>query len=150
LTLALRLADLVGIDYYPRNALVNVGGRTLYLDGSQSAWLQTRQKQLFTWAAGHRQKLLVTEGQAEPWETVTTPPNPASQAMYSCLPEQVILNYNAWLGRVSPAAPLYAYLFWGAEYWLLRKQGQDPSYLQAFQRILESAGEHNFEERISG
>ena len=150
LALALRLADLVGIDYYPRNALVNVGSRTLYLDGSRSAWLQARQQQLFKWAAGHRQKLLVSEGQAEPWETVTTPPNPASQAMYSCLPEQVILNYNAWLGQVSPAAPLYAYLFWGAEYWLLRKQGQDPSYLGAFQRILESAGEHNFEERISG
>jgi hypothetical protein len=139
LALALRLADLVGIDYYPRNALVNIGSRTLYLDGSQNAWLQAKRQQLFTWAAGHRQKLLVSEGQAEPWETVTTPPSPASQAMYSCLPEQVILNYNAWLGQVSPAAPLYAYLFWGAEYWLLRKQGQDPSYLGAFQRILDHA-----------
>jgi hypothetical protein len=36
-------------------------------------------------------------------------------------------------------ASLYAYLFWGAEYWMLRKQCADPSYLQAFARILENA-----------
>lgn len=37
------------------------------------------------------------------------------------------------------AAPLYAYLFWGAEYWVLRQQHADSSYLQAFARILEHA-----------
>jgi hypothetical protein len=34
-------------------------------------------------------------------------------------------------------ADLYAYLFWGAEYWLLRQQSGDARYLQAFARILE-------------
>jgi hypothetical protein len=34
---------------------------------------------------------------------------------------------------------LYAYLFWGAEYWVLRKQHGDPSYLHAFARILEGS-----------
>ncbi len=139
LALAQRLADMVGIDYYARHALVTIGKRTLYLDGSQSAWLQKRRDQLFTWASVHRQKLLVSEGQAEPWETITTPPNPADQGMYSCLPEQVILNYNAWLDQAKQAVPLYAYLFWGAEYWLLRKQSRDSSYLGAFLRILENA-----------
>jgi hypothetical protein len=139
LALAQRLADMVGIDYYSRNALVPVGGRTLYLDGSQGAWQKQRRKQLLAWAWAQGKRLLISEGQAEPWETVTTPPNPEDQGMFSCLPEQLIHNYNAWLGESVQEAGLYAYLFWGAEYWLLRKRGGDSSYLQAFERILENA-----------
>jgi hypothetical protein len=37
-----------------------------------------------------------------------------------------------------PASPLYAYLFWGAEYWILRERSGDPSYLRAFARLLET------------
>jgi hypothetical protein len=43
---------------------------------------------------------MVSEGQAEPWETVTTPPNPANQAMFSCPPERVIGNYNDCTARI--------------------------------------------------
>ncbi|MHB8598903.1 MAG: hypothetical protein ACYDER_19055 [Ktedonobacteraceae bacterium] len=82
---------------------------------------------------------LVAEGQAEPWETVTAPPNPSGQGMYSCLPERIITNYNTCMRWSQQEAPLYAYLFWGAEYWILRKQSGDSSYLQAFARILEHA-----------
>ncbi len=82
---------------------------------------------------------MISEGQAEPWETVTTPPNPDKQGMYSCLPEQVINNYNTCMCWSQQEAPLYAYLFWGAEYWILRKQHADSSYLQAFARILENS-----------
>ena len=82
---------------------------------------------------------MISEGQAEPWETVTTPPNPDKQGMYSCLPEQVINNYNTCMCWSQHKAPLYAYLFWGAEYWMLRKQSSDSSYLQAFARILENS-----------
>ena len=83
---------------------------------------------------------MITEGQAEPWEAVTTPPSPAGRAMYSCLPEHVIENYNQCMrmGR-GPAPGLWAYLFWGAEYWLLRERRGDPSYLGAFARVLERA-----------
>ncbi|HUY09788.1 MAG TPA: hypothetical protein VMW80_10150 [Candidatus Dormibacteraeota bacterium] len=35
--------------------------------------------------------------------------------------------------------PLEAYLFWGAEYWLLRSSAGDDSYLRAFERILEES-----------
>lgn len=139
LALAQRVADIVGIDYYPRHALISVGAKTLYLDGSGSPWQQGRRKQLFALTRAHGQKLMVSEGQAEPWETVTTPPNPDRQGMYSCLPEQVIANYNTCMRWSRPEASLYAYLFWGAEYWILRKQCADPSYLQAFARILEHA-----------
>jgi len=139
LVIAQRLADWVGIDYYPRHALMKLGGKTLYLDGSQGRWQQQRRKQLIAWSRAHGQNLLIAEGQAEPWETVTTPSNPDDQGMYSCLPEHLITNYNACIGWYGQPASLYAYLFWGAEYWILRKQSGDSSYLQAFVRILENA-----------
>lgn len=139
LAVAQRMADIVGIDYYPRHALLTVGAKTVYLDGSQSPWQQRRRKRVFAWTRTHGQKLMVAEGQAEPWEMVTTPPNPDKQRMYSCLPEQIITNYNTCMRWSRPEAPLYAYLFWGAEYWLLRKQYADASYMQAFARILEHA-----------
>ena len=126
LAVAARLADVVGIDWYPRHALVGLGGVTLYVYG-----------------AGHRRppstgtaRLMVTEGQAEPWEAVTTPPNPADGAMASCLPEHVIENYD---GCMRWGLPLEAYLFWGAEYWLARERSGDPRYLAAFARVLAAA-----------
>lgn len=137
LAVAQRMADIVGIDYYPRHALTTVGSKTLYLDGSKRPWQQRRRKQLFAWTRTHGQKLMVAEGQAEPWETVTTPPNPSGQGMYSCLPECIITNYNTCMRWSQQEAPLYAYLFWGAEYWMLRERCGDSSYLQAFARILE-------------
>jgi hypothetical protein len=139
LAVAQRMADIVGIDYYPRHALMSVGSKTLYLDGSKSPWQQPRRKQLFAWTRAHGQKLMIAEGQAEPWETVTTPPNPYGQGMYSCLPEQVITNYNTCMRWSQQEASLFAYLFWGAEYWMLRQQCADSSYLQAFARVLENA-----------
>jgi hypothetical protein len=140
LSVAQRLADVVGIDYYPRHALVSAGGMTLYLDGSRSPWQQRRRKQLFAWARTHGRRLMISEGQAEPWETVTTPPNPHDMAMYSCMPEQVIENYNQCMRWARQADfPFDAYLFWGAEYWALRAQSGDSSYMDAFARILQSA-----------
>jgi hypothetical protein len=138
LAVAQRLADIVGVDYYPRHALFSLGERTVYLNGSLRR--QRKWTQLLAWAAAHGRRIMISEGQAEPWETVTTPPSPRGQMMYSCPPEQVIANYNDCLGRTGPgAASLYAYLFWGAEYWLRREQDGDASYLQVFARILEQA-----------
>ena len=123
LAVAARLADVVGVDHYPRNALVRAGGATLYLEGAGRP-------------SGAPRRLMVTEGQAEPWEAVTTPPNPEGRAMASCLPEHVIENYNRCLRW---PVPLEAYLFWGAEYWLARERAGDPSYLSAFARVLEES-----------
>ena len=81
----------------------------------------------------------MSEGQAEPWEAVTVPPNPGAHAMFSCGPDAVIRNYNAAMEWSSSAAPLEAYLFWGADYWILRDRSGDPSYLQAVNRILREA-----------
>ncbi|HET8910527.1 MAG TPA: hypothetical protein VFN23_03630, partial [Ktedonobacteraceae bacterium] len=101
---------------------------------------QRRRKQLFSATSAHGQKIVVSEAQAEPWEAVTVPPNPGNkQGMYSCLPEQLINNYNTCMRWSQPGASLSAYLFWGAEYWMLRKQGGDSSYLKTFERILENA-----------
>jgi hypothetical protein len=126
LAVARRLADVVGVDLYPRHALASLGGVTLYADGGTDGARPAL-------PAG---RLMITEGQAEPWEAVTTPPSPPGRAMASCLPEHVIQTYNRCLrwGR-----PLEAYLFWGAEYWLARERDGDPSYLDAFARVLAEA-----------
>jgi hypothetical protein len=44
----------------------------------------------------------------------------------------MLATYNACIGW----ARLYAFLFWGAEYWLVRQRSGDPSYLRAFARAL--------------
>jgi hypothetical protein len=139
LAVAQRLADIVGIDYYPRHALASAGPLTAYLDGSRPGrWKQRRRERLLDQAAAAGRRLMIAEGQAEPWEAVTTPPSPAGRAMYSCPPEDLIANYSQCLrwteGRTFV---LDGYLFWGAEYWLLRQQQGDPSYLRAFARVLE-------------
>ena len=139
LAVAARLADVVGLNVYPRHGLVRLGGRTAYLAGSQSPWQLRANARLAAGLASAGRKLLVTEGQAEPWETVTTPPSPPGLGMFSCLPEHVISNYNAGLRLGSGAGGLWAYLFWGAEYWLKRRAQGDDSYLAAFGRVLSES-----------
>ena len=134
LAVALDLADIVGIDFYPRHALFGIAGRSVYLAGSANPWSRRRLRAVADRAARNGRRYMVSEGQAEPWEAVTTPPDIRDHAMYSCLPEHVITNYNACM-RLGDARP-YGYLFWGAEYWLLRAQGGDRSYLGAFARVL--------------
>jgi hypothetical protein len=135
LAVARRLADVVGIDYYPRHALAGGRGWALYLSGSLRRWPPAAIR-----AGSQQGPLMITEGQAEPWEAVTVPPSPGLRGMYSCLPEDLIRNYNhclSWARRAG--ARLDAYLFWGAEYWLLRRDQGDMSYLDAFARVLNSA-----------
>jgi len=134
---AQRLGDLVGVDYYPRLALFSLGRCSLYLDGSHTPWQQWRRRRLAEAVQAQGRQLLVSEGQAEPWEALTTPPNPQRAAMASCLPEHLITTYNQWL---EPGAlgngHLFAYLFWGAEYWVQRRLSGDGRYLAAFRRIV--------------
>jgi hypothetical protein len=137
LAVACQLADIVGLNVYPRHGLVRVGPRTAYLAGSRSLWQRRASARQCAEAARDDRRLMVTEGQAEPWETVTTPPSLPGRAMFSCLPEHIIDNYNAamQLGQAAPGG-LWAYLFWGAEYWVKRSQQGDDSYQAAFERVL--------------
>lgn len=141
LVVAKQLADIVGIDFYPRHAVAALGSTSAYFDGSRSPWQQTRRRELFAWAAEEPgRELMVSEGQAEPWEAVTEPPNPRNKGMRSCLPEHLIENYNQcmhWNHEVPTR--ISAYLLWGAEYWLVRDRDGDPSYLRAFARLLHDS-----------
>ena len=94
LAVARRLADIVGVDFYPRHALASAGPLSLYLDGSRTPWQQRRRDRLLDGVAAAGRRLMIAEGQAEPWEAVTTPPSPAGRAMYSCRPEDLIRNYS--------------------------------------------------------
>lgn len=140
LAVALRLADIVGIDFYPRHALAAAGPLTLYLDGSSTGRGQRRIRQVLGQAAAAGRRLMIAEGQAEPWEAVTNPPSPAGRAMYSCRPEDLIANYSRCMGWAGEGrGVMESYLFWGAEYWLARERQGDPGYLRAFARVLEQS-----------
>lgn len=132
LAVAEQLADIVGVDFYPRVGLFSFGPYTVYLDGSRSPWQLRR--------FGSRKRLMVSEGQAEPWETVVIPPGGAEHAPASCTPANLIDNYNRcmrWAKR--KAFTLEGYVFWGAEYWMVRRAAGDTSYLQAFERVLQTS-----------
>jgi Beta-galactosidase len=134
LAVARELADVVGIDFYPRHAVTSLGSWSVYLDGSAGLLPAMHRRRLLQRARAQGRRLVVTEGQAEPWEAVTVPPSPDSRAAASCPPERVVENYNEclrWAG-----GGIDTYLFWGAEYWVMRKRQGDPRYLEAFARIL--------------
>lgn len=135
LAFALEAADIVGLDVYPRHGLIGVGPLSTYLDGGNGVVPRWLREQLLGRARRAGRRVMVSEGQAEPWETVVRPPDPRHGVMFSCSPEDLIQTYN----RCVRWADLHAYLFWGAEYWLLRDAGGDDSYLGAFGRILAEA-----------
>jgi hypothetical protein len=140
LAVAQRLADIIGIDFYPRHALFGAGPLTAYLDGSTARGQTRRRQRLLDGAFAAGRRLMIAEGQAEPWEAVTTPPSPPGRSMYSCGPEDLIATYGRCMRWPRPpACVIESYLFWGAEYWLLRERQGDPSYLRAFARVLESS-----------
>ena len=137
LAVAQRLADIIGVDVYPRHALLSLGHWSLYLDSSRSPWRLARLDRVFAWARRNGKRVMISEGQAEPWEAGTVPPNPSAHAPYSCPPEKLIDNYNQCLRQARQAQfSLDAYLFWGAEYWMVRQRAGDSSYLQAFARVV--------------
>ncbi len=134
LAAALQLADIVGVDFYPRVGLFRAGPLGAYLVGGPR-----RLSAVLSAARRRGKRVMISEGQAEPWESITVPPNPRQHALFSCTPEHVIDNYNHCL-RVAArcGGALDAYLFWGAEYWLVRQRSGDRGYLEAFSRVLDA------------
>jgi hypothetical protein len=51
LDLAGKAGDIVGIDFYPRHAVLTAAGVTLYLDGSRSWWHRRRRRRVLASAA---------------------------------------------------------------------------------------------------
>lgn len=134
LAVAAEQADVLGIDFYPRHAVASLGGWSAYLDGAAGPLPAMRRRRLLTGAMAQGQRVVVTECQAEPWEAVTVPPSPGSRAAASCPPERLIQNYNTCLRWA--AGGIDSFLFWGAEYWVMRRLQGDPRYLDAFARVL--------------
>ena len=139
LAVSARLADIVGVDYYPRHALVALGSRAVYMTGGRLPWQRALARRFVADVQARGKRVMVSEGQAEPWEAVTVPPSPGAGAMFSCRPADVIRNYDDAMSWSDANDPLYAYLFWGAEYWVLRRKDGDSSYMDAFRRVLDEA-----------
>ncbi|MBV9357711.1 MAG: hypothetical protein JO023_19540, partial [Chloroflexi bacterium] len=139
LGLALRLANTIGVDLYPRHALLGAGPWSVYLDSRRSPWQWWRLRRVLAAARERGKRVIVSEGQAEPWEAVTVPPDPGARALSSCPPERVVDTYNRSLREARRGGDsLDAYLFWGAEYWMLRQSVGDPSYLRAVARVMDA------------
>ena len=136
LVAARELADIVGIDFYPRHAVGSFGPWSLYLDGARGVLPSRLRHRLLEWSDRPGREVVVTEGQAEPWESVTIPPSPDSRVSASCPPERVIENYNVCLRWTRRSRAIGSYLFWGAEYWVKRGLEGDPRYLEAFARVV--------------
>src|SRR5206468_5855136 len=64
LAVAASLADIVGIDYYPRTALRRVGRRTLYLDGAGGRSARMTRERVFGSIRPHGKRSMVSAGQA--------------------------------------------------------------------------------------
>lgn len=140
LATAARLADIVGIDHYPRHALAARGPWGAYVDGRTGILPALRRNRMLADIGSRTREAMVTEGQAEPWESVTRPPSPAGRVAASCPPERIIQNYNDWTRwSLRARVRLQAYLFWGAEYWVLRAHQGDSSYLDAFSRVVKES-----------
>ena len=139
LSVAARLADIVGVDYYPRHALIALGSRSIYMNGARLPWQRALIGSFLADLRRQGKRVMVSEGQAEPWEAVTVPPNPGKRAMFSCAPADLIQNYDEAMHWSAPPNPLHAYLFWGAEYWLMRRDSGDHSYVDAFVRVLQES-----------
>ncbi|MGH7776544.1 MAG: beta-galactosidase [Candidatus Dormibacterales bacterium] len=138
LALAMGLGDIVGLDVYPCHALAGLAGLGVYLHAGEAA-ASRRLGAAFAAARGRDLRVMVTEGQAEPWEAMTDPPSPDGRVAASCPPERLIETYNLCLKAAEDArVSLEAYLFWGAEYWLRRRRAGDPSYVGAVERVLEA------------
>ena len=139
LAVARRLADIVGIDFYPRHALASACPLTLYLDGSRTPWQQHRRERMLDGVAA------AAVGRRSPRDRPSpgrpSPPRPARPAGHVQLPPEDLIGNDSQAMRWTEgkAFVLDGYLFWGAEYWLLRDLRGDPSYLRAFARILENS-----------
>jgi hypothetical protein len=140
LQVAQRLGDTVGVDYYPRHAVLATGARSIYLDARQSPFSSRRLRHLLLSSRSSGRAIWIAEGQAEPWEAVTVAPDPRGETMYSCGPAEMIRAYDDCRRAASDVGvELGAYLFWGAEYWVRRALGGDQRYLEAFRRVLEES-----------
>jgi hypothetical protein len=139
LAFAIPHADWIGANLFTRLAIAaNVWDHEdLYLDGTRAFWSNWFLVRLASAVQAHGRKLLITEGQAEPWEINGAGPLPG-HAAYSCPPEAIIDTYNR-AAQLQPQYPIHAYLFWGWEHWLAYERAGMPQYLQAFHRIAAMA-----------
>ena len=128
-----RLADIVGVDHYPRQAVVGARGWSLYLTGGAGRGGRRALGRVAGNVHLYNRRFMVTEGQAEPWETSTVPPNPRGRFLSSCTPADLVDNYNSCMTWVRQAhMALDAYLFWGAEYWLRASRRAIPATWKPF------------------
>ncbi len=139
LAVAQRLADIVGIDFYPRHALVSAGPLTVYLDGSRTSGSSGGGSGCWP-GPPSRAAADDRRGAGRALGGGHHPAQPGGPGDVQLPPEDLIGNYSQCMRWIRPTpAPWTGTCSGAPKYWLLRDRQGDPSYLRAFARVLDSA-----------
>ncbi len=117
-----QLADVIGLDLYPRQFVKQIFGRSFYRGPTHS------QKQLKRLLAKSNKPIWLTELQAEPWEK--NEKNYFSANPGSISPKKLAKNI-----RKAQQLPIKQILLWGFEYWWWQAQQGNDSYLKTVENL---------------
>lgn len=107
-----KLADIIGLDLYPKQFFTQIFGHSFYLGPGQS------KLKLKKFLSKSKRPIWITELQAEPWEknqTAYFSKNPGSLNLQQ-LEENLSLAQNL---------PVEEILLWGFEYWLWQQEARE-------------------------
>ncbi|MBD3250234.1 MAG: hypothetical protein GF381_01520 [Candidatus Pacebacteria bacterium] len=117
------LADIIGLDLYPKQFLTQFFGKSFYRGPSQTA------KQLKELLIKSSRPIWITELQAEPWEKDETAYLSANPGSIS--PELVKKNFK-WATQL----PVEEIFLWGFEYWLWQAEQGNKDYLRVVKKLV--------------
>lgn len=116
------LADVVGLDLYPKQFLKRILGKNFYRGPLDS------QKRLQELIAHNEKPVWIMELQAEPWEK-------DDQGYRSTRPESFNLAQMQKNWKFAQSLPVEATFFWGAEYWLWQQSLGNFQYVNWIQSL---------------
>ncbi len=122
-TQAKQLADVIGLDLYPRQFIKQIFGRSVYRGPTHN------QKQLKRLLASTDKPVWISELQAEPWEKDEK--GYLSNNPGSISPKKLAENI-----KHAQQLPIKQILLWGFEYWWWQAQHGNDSYLQTVKKHL--------------
>jgi hypothetical protein len=118
-----QLADVIGLDLYPRQFVKEIFGQSVYRGPAHN------QKQLKRLLANTHKPIWITELQAEPWEKDED--GYLSNNPGSISPEKLAKNI-----KQTQQLPVNQILLWGFEYWWWQAQQGNGQYLETVKRFI--------------
>lgn len=113
----MELADIIGLDFYPRIPSKNASGKLIFQVPRDN---DVRIQEIINSIKKQGKKVWISELQAEPWKI------PAS-----CTPQHVIDN-TKWVSKWD----IDGTFFWGFEYWYQQKMLGNNTYWQTAEKAI--------------